>query len=74
MKIFSRLFGKTQFKVRVNYKSGISEEFWCYGFTFRSGEVTWTPVDDNKKPIFIGIEPIESVYQVGLIVPLFSRD
>lgn len=59
-------FMKVQYKVRVNYKSGIQEEFWCKNFNINHGTWTWKSIDDNMKPIMINIDEVESVYQVGI--------
>lgn len=57
---------KRQYKVRINYKSGIQEEFWCKAFEIKGGQYSWTYVDKRMNPIKIGVEEIESVWQVGI--------
>jgi len=60
----------TVFKVKINYKSGISEVFECKKFTIKSDDsMTWEIYNaKKKKPIDItvnGVAGIESVWQVG---------
>lgn len=55
-----------QFKIRINYKSGIQEECWVSSFTIEGGRYSWCPVTHTMKPILMGTENIESVYQVGV--------
>lgn len=57
---------KTQFLIKVNYKSGISHEFWVYKFSMDNYQCTWEAVDQSNKPIIIGYDNIESVYQIGV--------
>jgi hypothetical protein len=62
--------GKSALKVRINYKSGISEEFWAWKLEITRNpnggisEIKWEFVS-NIKPTFINVEEIESVWQVG---------
>jgi|GEM_PF-3010856 len=57
------------YKIRVNYKSGIQEEFWVKEFHISRDEVInkveWLHNSDECKPLFIGVGSIESVWQVG---------
>ena len=57
---------KPYFKVRVNYKSGIQEEFWCEKFSIKGAQYSWTYADKGMNPIKIGVDDIESVWQVGV--------
>lgn len=58
------------FTIRINYASGISEEFECLEFsaTFDASgtdrSIKWTSAN-NKRPLFIGLEKIESIWQVS---------
>ena len=56
-----------KYKIRVNYKSGNSEEFWTWRFSWdRNGnQATWAHCDDSQKPILLGVEEVESIWQVG---------
>ena len=56
---------KKKFRIRVNYKSGISEEFDVYSFSINGDVYNWEPVHITEKPILIGVDDIESVWQVG---------
>lgn len=60
-------------KIRINYKSGNTEEFWVSEFVFTESQlrksISWKPVASPDgalvKPISIGeIEDIESIWQV----------
>lgn len=57
------------YRVRVNYKSSRSEVFECVTFktTTQSGTLTgieWESYGDVK-PMLIGINDIESIWQIG---------
>jgi hypothetical protein len=69
-----KLFGKTEFKVRVNYKSGIQEEFWCTDFVRKDAVTSWTAIHLSMKPISIAHDNIESIWQVGIRKPLFGGE
>jgi hypothetical protein len=53
------------FTVRIVYKSGYTHDFDCVEFEINKGTYTWTSVDNNNKPIDIGVNEIAAVYQVG---------
>jgi hypothetical protein len=57
------------FKVKVNYKSGISEVFECTKFVVKTNNsMEWTVYPSKKRPIDIavnGTADIESVWQIG---------
>lgn len=55
---------KYVFLIRINYKTGIQEEFWVTNFSVSGGKWEWTPYMDSKKPILLYIENIESVWQI----------
>ena len=58
----------TVFKVKVNYKSGISEVFECTKFEILGKNLTWKSHDHRCAPIDIAlssVDDIESVWQVG---------
>lgn len=81
MKIRNRtpLFGKEDpkflYKVRINYRSGIQEEFWCLDFSYGPnsrgiGTYNWTlPTTpySSEMPVQIGPSDIESVWIVEII-------
>jgi len=57
------------FLIRLNYKSGASEEFWCSKFDYsienaELSSISWECIPGLKNPLFTGIENIESVYQI----------
>ena len=56
-----------EYLIRVNYDSGISEEFWVEKFEFKEtpygAEYNWKPANaDGPKPIQLG--QVESVWQL----------
>lgn len=59
---------KLAFLMRINYKSGISQEFWCTEFTRNNnGSLSWTSIPGLLYPISIAcseLDNIESIYQV----------
>jgi hypothetical protein len=58
---------RPQFEVTINYKSGISQKFWVTEFERDvNGWHSWTPVDEANKPILLGAENIESVWQTDM--------
>lgn len=61
---------RTKYKVRINYKSGHSEEFWVYRFTVnKNGSIEWETVNPKIRPIDMGVDKIESIWQVDAITP-----
>lgn len=54
------------FLVRVNYKSGIQEEFWCTKFNVQNNQYTWEAAfySDVTRPVVINPDNIESVWQI----------
>jgi hypothetical protein len=59
-----------KFKVRIVYKSGYFHDFWTWKFDAQRGteglkKVECQHTDDANKPVFINIDQIESVWQVG---------
>lgn len=62
------MFIKQKYLVRINYKSGNSEQFWCWKFNYKfSGsritELTWIWAHGNK-PAIMNLDEIESVWHV----------
>ena len=62
---------KLAFLIRINYKSGITQEFWCTEFDCqkRGGEITtinWQVIPGLLMPLSIvgELTDIESIYQV----------
>lgn len=58
----------TVFKVKVNYKSGISEVFECTKFEIQGKRISWTSYGYSYKPLdiaFNSVDDIESIWQVG---------
>lgn len=54
-----------EFLIRVNYKSGIQEEFWVREFTIKpDGSLSWWCAGSHPVPISISNSNIESVWQV----------
>lgn len=57
---------KTIFTIRVNYKSGKTEEFECYEFSCIPGkEASWEGVA-FPAPLWLGLENVESIWQVSV--------
>lgn len=56
----------TIFTIKVNYKSGISQTFDVTEFSIDGGAWKWMSADEQNKPILLGVENIESVWQVGI--------
>ena len=54
------------FTIKVNYKSGISHTFDVTEFEFNGRSFTLKPVEDSNKPVILGADHIESVWQVGM--------
>lgn len=54
-----------EFLIRINYKSGIQEEFWASEFTYDgAGSYTWHPVGKfSNRPLKMNVDEIESVWQ-----------
>ena len=53
--------------IKINYKSGISESFWCTNFEckYSGSDITsikWTRLFDGYHPILVGVDNIESVF------------
>jgi hypothetical protein len=69
-----RLFGDIWYKIKVNYVSGISQEFWVKSFKIDGEIYTWQSVSSINKPIEIRADAIESVWQVGYDKPLFNME
>ena len=58
----------TVFKVKVNYKSGISEVFECTEFTIQGKNLSWKSHGHRYKPLDVAlnsVEDIEAIWQVG---------
>jgi hypothetical protein len=55
--------------IRINYKTGIQEEFWAYWFwkdlnaNNRITQVEWIAVNANH-PFILGLDDIESIWVV----------
>jgi len=54
----------TIYKIRVNYKSGIQEEFWVKEFSIKNDNWKWVSFDIIKSPIYMNVDEIESVWQL----------
>lgn len=56
-----------EYLIRIIYKSGNVQEFWCKEFTITGNQrCEWQAVDDANKPILLGIDEIAAVWQVGM--------
>jgi len=55
---------KTQYKIRVVYKSGHTEDFWCNSFTIKGVAYSWENSDPSCKPIQLGADEIAAVWQI----------
>ena len=71
--------GHTKFKIRIVYKSGYYHDFWVYKFDGNQGDgsglksVSWIPASSGNDPVFIGLNNIESVYQINYRRGLLGR-
>jgi hypothetical protein len=55
------------YKIRILYKSGYTFDFEAYSFAFTPGsKASWEAVSDENKPIEIGLDSIEAVFQVNV--------
>lgn len=63
---------KTKFKIKILYRSGNSQSFWVYDYHIHDGKHEWTPSSDSGRPIIIGVNDIEAVYQVAARMNIFS--
>ena len=56
------------FKIRINYKSGISELFEVFSFTCSQKGIEWKAYKSANHPIIIAknTDDIESVWQVSV--------
>lgn len=58
---------RTKFLIRVNYTSGLSQDFWVSEFSYKfnsSGRtLEWKHVNGTK-PLFINVEAIESLWTI----------
>jgi hypothetical protein len=54
------------YTVQVNYKSGISMRFDCFDFKLRDSVYSWTAASTQNKPVTLGADNVESVWQVGV--------
>jgi len=65
-------FGRSKFQVRILYKSGNEFSGWFVKFKITPGEqVLWETVDNNARPLIIGIDDIEAVFQTDARVNIF---
>lgn len=56
---------RTVFTIRINYKSGKTEEFECYKFSCIPGkEASWEGAG-YPSPIWLGYENVESIWQIS---------
>lgn len=60
--------GVVIFKIRMRYKSGASEDFWVKSFSYNDGEWSWESLKSGNRPIKMGVDDIESVWQVDVDV------
>lgn len=56
-----------RYLLRINYKSGISEEFWVTEFAISNGNWTWKSMSGVHHPILMGVDAVESVWQLDAI-------
>lgn len=61
------MFFETVYHIRVNYKSGNSEEFEVTSCEVNSREMSWKTAG-SKRPLLLNFDAVESVWQLG-----FSR-
>ena len=54
------------FKIKVNYKSGTSHIIWASEFSVSGGTYSWKCIDPHNDILLLGVDDIESIYQVGV--------
>jgi len=56
------------YKIRINYKSGISEEMWVLEFNTQIPltKIDYKALSLTKTSIYMNVDAIESIYQVGI--------
>lgn len=54
------------YKIRINYKSKNSIEFWVSKIEYVNNKWTWSEIDTCNSPILLGVDHIESVFTVGI--------
>lgn len=53
------------FEITIYYKSGNKHSFLVKNFTMAFGDATWEDIDLFNKPLKLGFDNIEAVYQTG---------
>ena len=59
-----------KYLIRINYKSGHSEEIWVLSFEIDNFNIEskrsmkWKTFSDEYYPMFVGITDIESIFQI----------
>ena len=60
---------RPKFKIRINYKSGISHDVWAWKFVFKQTshgkECSWI-IPAPYQPLHLNLEDVESVWQTGV--------
>ena len=56
---------KPVYTIRVNYKSGKTEELECYEFKHTRNEASWKGIG-FPAPLWLGLENVESIWQVSM--------
>lgn len=59
---------RTKYLIQLNYKSGKSMKFWCYSFTIKNGDYSWESIGTKKRALLLGVDEIESVWQIDCII------
>jgi len=54
------------YKIKINYKSGQSHTFWATEFNSSGGKYTWNTIDPHNDVLLLGVDDIESIFQVGV--------
>ena len=65
--------GRSKFKIRIMYKNGNCHSQWFTKFKTNQDLISaeWNTADQNIKPLVMGIEAVEAVWQVDYRVNLF---
>jgi len=63
---------KTKMRIRILYKSGNVQEFWCYSFEFQNGVYRWNAVSQINKPLVLGADDIVAIWQTGGRLNIFT--
>jgi len=66
-------FGRSKMKIRVLYKSGNSHSQWFVKFVTQQdlSQAEWLQAEQNIRPIKLGIDNVEAIWQEDYRINLF---